>query len=75
MRNNDISKEKKFLGMPYHEEKMTIYSIYQDLSLRSHPVVQGCHITENTDDSFIKQLYNQKSYSDHKRHQLLERLS
>ncbi|RGB26470.1 hypothetical protein C1646_770394 [Rhizophagus diaphanus] len=74
VRNDDTPKEKKFLGMPYHGKKMIMYSIFWNLALRSHPVVQGCSFTENTEDSFIKQLYNQKSYSEHKRDQLCERL-
>uniref|UniRef100_U9T5D1 Uncharacterized protein n=1 Tax=Rhizophagus irregularis (strain DAOM 181602 / DAOM 197198 / MUCL 43194) TaxID=747089 RepID=U9T5D1_RHIID len=46
-----------------------------DLFLKANPVVQDCHIIEVTEDSFINQLYHQKSYSEHKRRQLQERIS
>ncbi|PKK63321.1 hypothetical protein RhiirC2_855091 [Rhizophagus irregularis] len=62
-----IETEKEFDRLSIVKPGQTLTSWAINVS---YPVVQGCNIIKNTKDSFIKQLYNQKSYSEHKKHQL-----
>ncbi|CAG8656054.1 16895_t:CDS:2 [Rhizophagus irregularis] len=59
----------------YITDSAYLWGFEEDLFLKANPVVQDCHIIEVTEDSFINQLYHQKSYSEHKRRQLQERIS
>jgi hypothetical protein len=51
VRSDNTPKEKKFLGMPYPEKKMTIYLVYQVLHLRVNPSVQTYPFTEDSFDN------------------------